>query len=103
MEFVPIIDTPSQVLTVQLGGQNCKLSVYQKFTGLFMDVFVDDALIIGGVICENLNRIVRDLYLGFAGDFVFQDTQGNVNPTVPGLGSRFILIYLSTEDLAGAG
>jgi hypothetical protein len=97
---VPLQATPSQTLTTTLGGQGCQLNVYQKSTGLFMDVIVNNVLIIGGVVCENLNRIVRSAYLGFIGDFVFLDTQGTSDPTYTGLGSRYVLIYLTAADLA---
>ncbi len=84
MQIVPLIATPSQTLSITLDGQNCKLNIYQKAFGLFMDVYVSNVLIIGGVICENLNRIVRSTYLGFIGDFVFLDNQGMSDPVYSG-------------------
>lgn len=99
MLIVPLQPVPSQVLGVQLNAQNCNLAIYQKAYGLFMDVSVDETLIIGGVICQNLNRIVRSLYLGFEGDFVFIDSQGNADPFYTGLGARFSLAYLEPSDL----
>jgi hypothetical protein len=77
--------------------------VYQKDAGLFCDLSVNNVLIIGGVLCFNLNRIVRDLYLGFVGDLMFSDTQGTSDPLSPGLGSRYQLFYLTLTDLNGAG
>lgn len=119
MLLVPIQDVPMQQVRVTVGAQNCLLNIYQLDnsavaandpTGnlplqvLYMDVYVGTALIIGAVACQNLNRIVRDLYLGFIGDFVFNDTQGSSDPTSPGLGSRYQLIYLEIADLpAGQG
>lgn len=99
MLTVPLQAVPSQSLSISLSGQACQLDVYQKSTGLFMDVYVNDELIIGGVICENINRIVRDLYLGFLGDFVFIDTQGTDDPYYTGLGDQFQLVYLEPDDL----
>lgn len=104
MQIVPLKPLPNQTVQVQLAEQACSLHVYQLTYGLFIDVYVNDALIIGGVICENLNRIVRSLYLGFVGDFIFGDTQGNSDPVYTGLGSRFMLAYLEEADLpAGEG
>ena len=101
---VPLQAVPNQTLTVSLGGQNCQLNLRQQPTGLYMDVFVNNALIIGGVICENLNRIVRDLYLGFVGDLMFDDTQGGTDPYYTGLGTQYVLVYLEASDLpAGIG
>ena len=99
MEIIPLRAVPSQVLTVTLGGQACQIAVYQKITGLYIDLYVNNALIIGGVICENLNRIVRSIYLGFIGDLAFIDNQGNDDPVYTGLGTRFSLAYLSVNDL----
>jgi uncharacterized protein DUF6983 len=105
MQVVPLKALPSQTLQVTLGGQSCVLNIYQLAYGLFMDVYVGATLIIGGVICENLNRIVRSLYLGFTGDFVFFDATGaGADPIYTGLGDRFQLVYLEEADLpAGQG
>ncbi len=65
-----------------------------------MDVLVNDVLIIGGVICQNLNRIVRSLYLGFIGDFAFVDTQGDLDPYYAGLGTRYYLMYFTASELS---
>lgn len=103
MQTVPLQAVPSQQVVVVLNGQNCQFNVYQKFFGLFIDVYVSDVLIIGGVICQNLNRIVRSAYLGFEGDVGFWDTQGLSNPDYTGLGGRFQLVYLSPADLSAIG
>lgn len=99
MLIVPLNAVPAQTLSIQLNNQSCGLNVYQRFFGLFMDVYVSGNLIIAGVICENANFIVRSLYLGFSGDFAFLDTQGATDPTFTGLGSRYILLYLFPSEL----
>jgi hypothetical protein len=96
---VPIQAIPAQVVAVQLGGQNCQLNIYKKFYSMTMDVSVNDVLIIGGVTCWNLNRIVRSKYLGFIGDFAFFDTQGDDDPDWPGLGTQFQLLYFSPDEV----
>jgi hypothetical protein len=99
MLIIPLQPVPSQTLTVALAGQSCKLNVYQKSTGLFIDVYVNDALIIGGVVAENANRIVRDAYLGFIGDLAFFDQQAEgADPDFTGLGSRWLLFYLEAGE-----
>jgi len=90
---VPLLPTPSQELAIPLGGQACQLRVYAKAFGVYVDVFVNDALVIGGVVSRNLTRVVRSRYLGFVGDLYFVDTAGEDDPTVAGLGSRFVLVY----------
>lgn len=99
MQIVPTKAIPNQTLQVQLDSQPCTLNVYQLAYGLFIDVYVGNALVVAGVICENLNRIVRSLYLGFSGDLAFFDTQGTDDPVYTGLGARFQLVYLEESDL----
>lgn len=101
MQNVPLQALPSQTVSIQLGGQNCQINVYQTDNfGMFMDVYVAGAQIIAGVSCQNLTRIVRDAYLGFQGDFVFYDTSGNgADPDYAGLGATYTLTYLSAADL----
>lgn len=98
-QTIPLQATPSQTLSVTLSGQAAQLNIYQKRSGLYMDVFVNNTMIIGGVICENLNRIIRSLYLGFAGDFMFLDNEGQNDPDYTGLGSRYTLSYLLPSEL----
>lgn len=100
MQIIPTKPIPNQTFNVTVGGQNCTLHIYQKAFGLFMDVSVANELIIGGVICENLNRIVRSAYLGFIGDFVFIDNQGSSDPVYTGLGSRYSLAYVTPADIS---
>ncbi len=94
-EVIPLLVVPSQQFTVPLGNQTTQLFIYTKSTGLFMDVGVDDALIIGGVLCRDRTLIVRDAYLGFVGDFFWADTQGTDDPVYNGFGTRWLLAYVS--------
>lgn len=92
--IVPTTPVPSQQVSIVLGGQPCQIMIGQKDTGLFVDLYVNNALIIGGVIAENANRIVRSAYLGFIGDLAFFDTQEASDPEYTGLGTRYQLVYL---------
>jgi hypothetical protein len=99
MQVIPLRAIPSQIVSISLAGQPCRIAVYQKSTGLFCDLYANDALIIGGVICLNANLIVRDAYLGFIGDLSFFDTQGEDDPDYTGLGSRWLLSYVELSDM----
>lgn len=103
MQIVPLKPVPNQVVTVSLGNQTCQIAVYQRSTGLFLLLSVSNVVIVGEVICENLNRIVRDDYLGFVGDLCFIDNQGAQNPDYTGLGGRYSLAYLEESDLVALG
>jgi hypothetical protein len=99
MLIVPVQTLPSQTVQVQIGQQAVQLNIYQQTFMLAMDVYVNGVLIVGGVICQNLNRIIRSLYLGFNGDFAFFDTQGTTDPVYTGLGSRYLLGYFDADEL----
>lgn len=101
MLTIPTQAVPAQTFTVSLAGQPCRLSIYQRSTGLYVDLYINDTLIIGGVIARNQVRLVRNFYFGFAGDLAFVDTQGGDDPSYDGLGSRWALMYLETSDLNG--
>jgi hypothetical protein len=104
MIAVPVDALASQTLTVILGNQNVQLNIFSKLGTLYMDVYVNNAAVILGVQCENANRIVRSAYLGFVGDFIWQDTQGDNDPEYAGgLGTRYLLQYLETPDLVALG
>lgn len=90
---IPLIATPSQRLSVQLGAQSCSIKVYQKSTGLYLDLSILDTPIVTGVLCHNDVLLVRSIADGFTGDLYFHDTQGVADPTYDGLGSRFVLLW----------
>ncbi len=93
MQIIPLSATPAQTLDIILGDQSCKVNVYEKSTGLFLDLIVSESPVVVGVICRDLVRLVRYAYLGFSGDLAFFDTQGANDPTSDGLGARYQLAY----------
>lgn len=99
MKTVPLSPVPSQKPTTLLGAQNCQIKVYQKTTGVYLDLYVNNAPIVTGVIARDRVLIVRQAYLGFVGDLSFFDTQGVADPTYDGLGARYQLVYLEASDL----
>lgn len=99
MQLIPLQAVPNQTVSCQLAGQQCLIKVYARRYGLFVDLYLNGSLLIGGVIAENLNRIVRSTYLGFQGDLIFADSQGASDPVWTGLGSQYELLYLSAADL----
>jgi hypothetical protein len=91
--IVPLLAVPAQVLSIDLNGQACNINVYQRTTGLFVDLGINDTLVIGGVIALDRIKIVRDVYLGFQGDLAFWDSHGTRDPDWAGLGTRYFLGY----------
>lgn len=99
MQIIPIQAVPKQSVKAHLGNQSCKIVIHQNLYGLFLDLYVNEALLVAGVICQDRNRLVRSAYLGFAGDLMFEDLRGTDDPTADGLGSRFQLVYLDASEL----
>ena len=101
MQSIPLQPQPSQTLQTTVAGQNVTLNFYDKTDqGLFADVVADGVTLIIGVLCLDAVRLVPTDYLGFAGNFIFVDTQGSNDPTYDGLGSRFQLLYLTADEYA---
>ncbi|CAN7373459.1 hypothetical protein LJR220_003329 [Bradyrhizobium sp. LjRoot220] len=98
-DTIPLSAVPNQAFVAPVGSQNCRLNIYQKTTGLYMDVILNEQAVILGVLCEDRNRIVRNVYLGFSGDFAFFDTQGTSDPDYTGLGERYRLIYFEESEI----
>jgi hypothetical protein len=97
-QIIPVESVQAQTLRVVLNKLACRIDIYHKSPGLFLDLLVDDALIVGGVLCLDRVLIVRDLYLDFIGDIAFVDTQGRDDPVYTGLGTRWLLLHLAPAD-----
>lgn len=100
MLIVPLAAKPSQTLSILLANQNCQIAVYQKTTGLYLDLSTNNAAVKTGIICRDRVKLIRHAYLGFTGDLAFFDTQGTSDPTYDGLGARYQLVYLEASDLS---
>lgn len=72
-ETIPLTNDASVTLVVTLSGQACRINVYQKSTGKYIDIYVNEKPVVLGVITQTNNRIVRSAYLGFIGDLYFDD------------------------------
>lgn len=99
MKIVPTTATPSQTLSVMLGGQNCQLAIRQKSTGVFLDVSVANKPIILSALCLDRVRLLRHPHLGFVGNLAFVDTQGVTDPAYTGFGGRYQLVYFAAGEL----
>lgn len=104
MFLVPLQAIQKQNILTNLDNETVQLNVYQLRYGMFIDIYVNAALLIGAVICRNLTLIIRDNYwstnLGFAGDFIFNDLFGSTDPVYTGLGTQYQLLYLSPTEVA---
>jgi len=90
---IPLSPVPAQIVTVQLAEQACTIRIYQKRTGLYLDLAVNGTAIVTGALCRDRTWIIRDAYLGFRGDLAFADSQGLSDPDYASLGARFRLYW----------
>lgn len=112
--IVPVTPVPAQTLNVTLADQACRINIFTKHLNvpdhlpgdivtdppvfytidpIFLDLYLNDVLVLGGVLCLNNVGIVRNPYLGFVGDLSFTDVQGDEDPRYDGLGVRWLLNY----------
>lgn len=99
MKQIPLRAVPSQACSVVLGGKNCQISVYQKSTGVYLDLQVNHKPVAMAVLCHDRVWLIRETYSGFVGDLSFVDTQGRSDPVYTGFGGRFKLMYLEASEL----
>ena len=103
MQQIALSPVPNQNFQATLGGQASTIVLWTRSTGLFLDLYLGTSLVIGGVLALNNVLIVRQTYLGFAGDLAFYDTQGTTDPVYTAFGTRYVLRYFSPADLATFG
>lgn len=90
---IPLSAVPSQTVSVQLSQKSCRISVYQKRTGLFVDIAVNDVTVLSGALGRDRTWLVRGAHFGFPGDLTFIDSQGAQDPHYSGLGTRYALVW----------
>ena len=99
---LPLVATPAQTFQVVLDGVRCTVRVYEKkgyptsgvvVPALYLDLDVQEGLVLGGVLCLHGVGLVRNRYLRFPGELVFYDTVATADPLSAGLGTRWQLIY----------
>lgn len=80
-------------MNVTLGKQNCQIKIYQKSTGVYLDLSIENIPLVNTILCLDRVKLIRHSYLGFVGNLAFVDTQGMTDPIYTGMGSRYCLIY----------
>lgn len=102
MQRIPLRATPNQSMQIVLGAQNCTLRLYTRSQDgvehLYSDLAVDQSLIWGGVICQDMGPLKLYDYLPFVGQLLFVDMEGDDDPIWNGLEDRFRLVYLEEGE-----
>lgn len=99
MQTIAIEPKKSQSLSITLAGQLCIIRLIQRESFIYMDLTVNGNPIMQGVPCLYGNKMVGYSYLGFKGDLVFLDNEGQSDPAYYGLGGRYILYYIEESEL----
>jgi hypothetical protein len=105
---IPLSAVPSQTLDISPANQPTTLTLTTRYSSeeqaykLFLDIAVNGADIISGVICRDRVMLIQLAYLGYQGDFVFVDTQSETDPVYTGLGVQYLLFYLFPQDIGFA-
>lgn len=99
MQTISIESKKSQTLSINLAGQLCVIRLIQRESFMYMDLTVNGNPIMQGVPCLYGNKMVGYSYLGFKGDLVFIDNDGQNDPFYEWLGSRYILYYIEESEL----
>ena len=100
MQIIATSPIASQSFKVVLAGHACAIALYQKSTGMYLDLSINGVSTIGGVLCRDRCLLVRQAYLGFVGDLCFADTQGVTDPVYSQLGTRYLLTYMTPDDVS---
>lgn len=98
MLTIPLKPIPSQALNVVLAQQYCTINLYQKSTGLYFDLLIDNTPIVTCVIVRDRLNLVSEAYHGFIGNLMIVDLQEKADPQYLGLGERWVLVYLGENE-----
>lgn len=102
MVEVPLIATPNQELSIELEEQDCTIQVRQLGNYTYLTLWVDSTLIVENAICMPGVAILQGYIQGFNGNFVLVDGSDPNNQQLSDyteLGSRFLLLYLTEEEI----
>lgn len=102
MTEVPLIATPNQELAIELEEQDCTIQVRQLGNYTYLSLWVDSTLIVENAICMPGVAILQGYVHGFRGNFVLVDSSDPNNQQLSDyteLGSRFLLLYLTEEEI----
>lgn len=102
MTEVPLIATPNQELAIELEEQDCTIQVRQLGNYTYLTLWVESTLIVENAICMPGVAILQGYVHGFRGNFVLVDSSDPNNQQLSNyteLGSRFLLLYLTDEEI----
>ncbi|MNC43342.1 hypothetical protein D3C75_921980 [compost metagenome] len=96
---IPLSPLPGQRLQIVLDDQNVTLTVRQKGPRMYIDLDVSGTPVMTGAICSDRTNVKQYKTMPFRGGLFFVDTEGRDAPQFEGLGTRWVLMYLSEDEL----
>ena len=98
MDIINISPIPAQRFKCVLGGQYCVMSLRQKGRRMYLDLDLADEPVFSGAVCVHGARVNQSPSHIFRGSIHFYDMLGKDAPQFDGIGSRYILLYLTEEE-----
>ena len=99
---VPLIATPNQEVAIELEEQDCTIQLRQLGKYTYLTLWLDSDLIIENAICMPGVAILQGYIPKFKGNFVLVDSSDPNNQQLSDyteLGSRFLLLYVTEEEI----
>lgn len=91
--LVPTRPVPSQRLFTTVGGQGVTITLRQMGGYQYFNLEINGKKLCDSVLITDRTLLLRAPYLGFSGDFLSVDTQGEDFPAFTGWGNRFLLMW----------
>lgn len=99
MKIISTKPLASQSFSCSIGGQSCSIKLYSKSGTMYLDLAMAGVTIAPGCIMRDRVAIIRRSYLGFSGDLMVVDQFGSSDPAYDEMGSRFLLYYLTDDEI----
>lgn len=92
-QVIPIQPLALQTFSCTLDGKRAQFTISSTAYGVFADVAYNGVSVIAGRRCLDRTNINPAKYNGLPQGLFFVDQQGAADPSYPGFGSRFLLLY----------
>lgn len=100
MQTIALNQVDAQKFTTNVSDQDINIRIMDRGdNGTFFDLYLNNTSIITGVLCLDRTFLVKYTYHNFKGDFMFVDTQGADAPQFTYYNTRFIFVYLTSDDV----
>lgn len=96
---IPLDPVPSQSFQIVLDNQDCEIDLLFRGNNFFVNLIVDGTIVQQGAIVHDAVSIITRPNNIFSGAIAVIDTQGDDDPLYSGLGTRWQMVYFSTDDL----